>query len=472
MNCMKKNVLLITICAILMPCTYARAEYRGGSNPSFVQEGIGYLILSEEAHTVAVCGTNDSELTYVDVPEKIVHEGTEYSVTIIAEKAFYSCSKLEQVHLPETLTSIASGAFSDCFALQEIIIPHSVTDIGAGSFSGCYNLRKVRMPNDLVSVGSDAFKGTKIDSITILANVQYDGYVYSEAKQTKAITIESGVREIPDGMFAGRMEAGIACYVIGCENIVLPNTLEKIGPCAFRLNRLSSVNIPESCIEIDSAAFSACPFLEKISLPTTLKYLGKCAFFSNYSLKEAYIPASVKTLQIGVFAECENLEKIIIHSETVEHFFSVDNALTQGASGIDKQHVMEHEPLMSTIVFGKEVKRITLGNNREGNNGMPFGKHAKIQNVYCEGTVPPEGGIYQAGATLHVPIGCKELYATAEIWKLYGENIVDDINLEGIHNAQLKTQDSDAPTYDLPGRRVENPKQGEIYIRNGKKTAY
>jgi hypothetical protein len=89
--------------------------------------------------------------------------------------------------------------------------------------------------------------------------------------------------------------------------------------------------------------------------------------------------------------------------------------------------------------------------------------------VYCEGTVPPEGGIYQAGATLHVPIGCKELYATAEIWKLYGENIVDDINLEGIHNAQLKAQDSDAPTYDLQGRRVENPKQGEIYIQKGKK---
>ena len=204
-------------------------------------------------------------------------------------------------------------------------------------------------------------------------------------------------------------------------------------------------------------------------MPTTLKYLGKCAFFSNYSLKEAYIPASVKTLQIGVFAECYNLEKIIIHSETVEHFFSIDNALTQGTSGIKKQHVMEHEPLMSTIVFGKEVKRITLGNNREGNNGMPFGKHAKIQNVYCEGTVPPEGGIYQAGATLHVPKGCREVYASAKIWALYGDHIVDDIELSGIHNSQLKTQDSDAPTYDLQGRRVENPKQGEIYIQKGKK---
>ena len=440
-----KKVAFIPIAFAFLLCNTVRA----GITPDFEQGVLGYQILSEEEHTVAVCGANDSEITSLDVPGTTVNEGVEYKVVAIANGAFYRYSKLENAHLPETLKSIGKNAFGECI-----------------------NLRKIQIPENVTSIGERAFSETKIDSITILANVQYDGYVYSEAKQTKAITIESGVREIPDGMFAGRMVAGIAWYVIGCENIVLPNTLEKIGPCAFRLNRLSSVNIPESCIEIDSAAFSACPFLEKISLPTTLKYLGKCAFFSNYSLKEAYIPASVKTLQIGVFAECENLEKIIIHSETVEHFFSVDNALTQGTSGIDNQHVMEHEPLMSTIVFGKEVKRITLGNNREGNNGMPFGKHAKIQNVYCEGTVPPEGGIYQAGATLHVPIGCKELYATAEIWKLYGDNIVDDIELSGINNAQLKTQDSDAPTYDLQGRKVAHLKQGEIYIKNGKKTAY
>ena len=86
---MKKNVLLITICAILMPCTYARAEYRGGSNPSFVQEGIGYLILSEEARTVAVCGTNDSELTSVRITETVSHEGVDYTVESIADSAFY-----------------------------------------------------------------------------------------------------------------------------------------------------------------------------------------------------------------------------------------------------------------------------------------------------------------------------------------------------------------------------------------------
>ena len=94
---------------------------------------------------------------------------------------------------------------------------------------------------------------------------------------------------------------------------------------------------------------------------------------------------------------------------------------------------------------------------------------------YMYSKTPPEGVVFlssdgkKRNGLLHVPVGCKEVYQQAEGWKQYGENIVDDINLEGIHHAQLKTQDSDAPTYDLHGRRVENPKQGEIYIQKGKK---
>ena len=94
---------------------------------------------------------------------------------------------------------------------------------------------------------------------------------------------------------------------------------------------------------------------------------------------------------------------------------------------------------------------------------------------YMYSKTPPEGVVFlssdgkKRNGLLHVPVGCKEAYQQAEGWKQYGENIVDDINLEGIHHAQLKTQDSDAPTYDLQGRRVAHPKQGEIYIQNGRK---
>ena len=45
----------------------------------------------------------------------------------------------------------------------------------------------------------------------------------------------------------------------------------------------------------------------------------------------------------------------------------------------------------------------------------------------------------------------------------------DSMQSTGIHNSQVISNDSYAPAYDLQGRRVAHPRQGEIYIQNGKK---
>ena len=128
--------------------------------------------------------------------------------------------------------------------------------------------------------------------------------------------------------------------------------------------------------------------------------------------------------------------------------------------------------LQSVSCMGNQLQTIKDSFDEEDFENLGKDVPDIIRNCYCYSETPASAAIYLGDAMLHVPVGCKEAYQQAEGWKQYGENIVDDINLEGIHHAQLKTQDSDAPTYDLQGRRVTHPKQGEIYIKNGKKTAY
>lgn len=59
------------------------------------------------------------------------------SVTSIGEKAFYNCTSLESVILPDSLTRIGHYAFSHCKNLKSVSIPDNTKFIGGYAFCGC-----------------------------------------------------------------------------------------------------------------------------------------------------------------------------------------------------------------------------------------------------------------------------------------------------------------------------------------------
>ena len=77
------------------------------------------------------------------IPEKVTHDGTEYSVTSIGEYAFYDCTGLTSVDIPNSVTSIGEYAFYKCTGLTSANIPNSVTSIGYYAFAGCTGLKKL-----------------------------------------------------------------------------------------------------------------------------------------------------------------------------------------------------------------------------------------------------------------------------------------------------------------------------------------
>ena len=71
------------------------------------------------------------------IPESITYKNSNYSVTSIGNYAFWGCSSLTSVTIPNSVTSIGNGAFNGCSGLTSVTIPNSVTSIGDDVFRDC-----------------------------------------------------------------------------------------------------------------------------------------------------------------------------------------------------------------------------------------------------------------------------------------------------------------------------------------------
>lgn len=104
------------------------------------------------------------------------------SVTTIEEYAFSEC-KLYTIKFSKNLTEIPYGAFFNCTNLTEIILPDNITHVDTNAFSECTNLRSIYITNASTVIEKKAFAykadGTKNDYFIIMGHKSSTAETYA-----------------------------------------------------------------------------------------------------------------------------------------------------------------------------------------------------------------------------------------------------------------------------------------------------
>ncbi|MBR0488626.1 MAG: leucine-rich repeat protein [Prevotella sp.] len=238
----------------------------------------------------------------LEIPATVFHQGTNYSVTSIAEGAFQNCTGLSSVILPESITEIGANAFNGCSALTSMTIwATSVPTLdNANAFSSTPNFY---IWGDLKDSYVDATNWSSFAPMCYVP-ITYttDGIKYKLASATSATVVSTSPKYSGD-------------IVIPANITLRGHTLNVtgIGDGAFdNCSGVTSVSIPESVTSIGRYAFYNCTGLREVMIPNSVTSVGYSAFEGCTNLNEASLGTGVTSIDNRAFYGCTNLFQVIV----------------------------------------------------------------------------------------------------------------------------------------------------------------
>ena len=292
------------------------------------------------------------------------------SVTSIGLDAFYGCDNIKTVTINSN--SIVSkdrsysSSMADIFGNQvgQYIIGDAVMSIGEIAFYGCSGLTSVTIPNSVTSIGREAFLGCGrlqkviVPDIAAWCGIEINGYSANPLYYAKHLYSDENT-EIKD--------------------LVIPNSVTTIGDYAFEnCSSLTSVTIPNTVMSIKKQAFDDCNGLQKVIVPDIAAWCG-IEFSSadanplyyakhlysdeNTEIKDLVIPNSVTSIGDYAFNGCSGLTSVTIPNSVTSIGYQAFSECT-GLTEITIPSFLPESTLHLHVVMGVSTSISSVSRSR------------------------------------------------------------------------------------------------------------
>lgn len=239
---------------------------------------------------------------------------------------------ISSIELPSTLEYIDHDVFNSCTKLEEITIPESVTYIsptrvfgdrtpikafygkGATADHACLIMDDCLVgiankdqeldfviPDGVKSLGTELFDyWCYYKSITFPSSLQLSSESMGFLSSPQRLTAFYGdfVSEDKRCLIVNGEMLGFACYNLGSSSYTVPAGVRVMGKASmYNQNNyeLKTLILPEG-VESVKDSFIGLTSIESVDLPSTLKEIDDKAFFAAYDLKRLTVPASVESI--------------------------------------------------------------------------------------------------------------------------------------------------------------------------------
>ena len=361
-----------------------------------------------------VFGANIVSNTYENGQGVITFDG---DVTQIGNNAFYYCSLLSTITIPEGVKEIGTKAFYGCGNLSSVDFgdSSSVTTIGENAFSICNSLTDIIMPNSVITVGYGAF---------------------DNSESLHSVTLSSSLQAVSSNMFSG-------CKAL--LSISIPDSVTEIGEYAFNdCSSLESVCVGNGITMVGQAAFNQCPLLTRLDITSlevwcSIDFATASAsplysahgdiYLNGVLLTDVAIPDSLSEIKNYTFYGAQSINRLNIHDGVT----AIGNSSIRYCTNLAEVTVGEGVTSIGTYVFRDctNLVQATIGSNVASIGEYTFCNCSKLSSVYCKPATPPTLGtaVFDGNAAdrkIYVPTASVEAYRTADGWSTYIGSILTD----------------------------------------------